>query len=381
MSGIEWMARSASVVLALSCAIGLILRRERSDARGLLAFVCLGLTAFSAGSAPGFSAAVGPWLAVPVHALCNTTAFLVLLLARAWFGQDFELRRMHVLLLIGYGGAMVLADYGRFGAGPLAGWPDAATVLYLAGRAVGAAAVLAALWEGLRTHADDLVEERRRVRIIFLALLALAVVIIAMAELALRGAPAPRAWVVLGNALLAAGSGVLLQCLLADGARRALLASWTEAPTPGLAPRFVSAAMRPTRMTAGPATATTLKAQRELAMRAQQAMQNDRRYRIDGLTIAQLATELGSQEYLVRRAINVELGFRNFSDFLHTYRLREATERLRSPEHADDNIVDIALEVGYASLGPFNRAFKARFGLTPSAFRARQPSLTQASNS
>jgi AraC-like DNA-binding protein len=32
-------------------------------------------------------------------------------------------------------------------------------------------------------------------------------------------------------------------------------------------------------------------------------------------------------------------------------------------------VLSIALEVGYGSIGPFNRAFKARMGMTPSRFR------------
>jgi AraC-like DNA-binding protein len=32
-------------------------------------------------------------------------------------------------------------------------------------------------------------------------------------------------------------------------------------------------------------------------------------------------------------------------------------------------VLTIALDCGYGSIGPFNRAFKARFGVTPSQFR------------
>jgi AraC-like DNA-binding protein len=100
-------------------------------------------------------------------------------------------------------------------------------------------------------------------------------------------------------------------------------------------------------------------------------MQEERLYRRDGLTIAQLARTLDCPEYQLRRAINGCLGHRNFSDFVHGWRLREAADRLRSHDFDDQSILDVALEVGFSSIGPFNRAFKARFGMTPSEFRSK----------
>lgn len=55
------------------------------------------------------------------------------------------------------------------------------------------------------------------------------------------------------------------------------------------------------------------------------------------------------------------------NDFLHSWRLREACARLRAEPAS--SVTSIALEVGYGSIGPFNRAFKQRIGLTPTAFR------------
>jgi AraC-like DNA-binding protein len=75
------------------------------------------------------------------------------------------------------------------------------------------------------------------------------------------------------------------------------------------------------------------------------------------------------QEYLLRRAINRHLGYRNFNDFLHDYRLREAGQRLCDPAEAHLPVLTIALDCGYGSIGPFNRAFKSRFGLTPTQYR------------
>lgn len=363
MSVLELIVRTAGVALLLGSALGLALRRERTATRPLLALVCLGMAAFIAGSAPGFYRAAGPVAAPLVHGLCNATPILAWLLARSWFGSGFTLRSRHVAGCVAYALAMLAADYGRFGVGPLGGAGEAASTLYAAGRAFAAAVVLAALWDTLVRRADDLVEPRRRARLVFFVALAGYVAVLAASELLFGVGGAPRGWVTLGNGVLLAGAAAMLVVLLNDGARDALIASWDVAaaatlPPPPAGPRVARAAAVDGRLD-------------PIARAAVRAMQDDRLYRRDDLTIAVLAQHLGCPEYQLRRAINGSLGHRNFSDFVHGWRLREAADRLRSPDFDDQSILDVALEVGFASIGPFNRAFKARFGTTPSEFRAR----------
>lgn len=94
-------------------------------------------------------------------------------------------------------------------------------------------------------------------------------------------------------------------------------------------------------------------------------------YRTPNLVISQLARELSTAEYRLRRLINQQLGFRNFSSFLNTYRVREACDRLSDTMLVQTPVLTIALNLGYGSIGPFNRAFKASTGLTPTEFRKR----------
>ena len=42
---------------------------------------------------------------------------------------------------------------------------------------------------------------------------------------------------------------------------------------------------------------------------------------------------------------------------------------LADPGQAEVPILTIALDAGFQSIGPFNRAFKAETGMTPSEFR------------
>jgi AraC-like DNA-binding protein len=77
--------------------------------------------------------------------------------------------------------------------------------------------------------------------------------------------------------------------------------------------------------------------------------------------------DLGIGEAALRSLINQHLGYRNFNDFPHHYRLQQAAARLVAE---DRSILTIALECGYGSIGPFNRAFRQRFGMTPTEYRA-----------
>ena len=97
-------------------------------------------------------------------------------------------------------------------------------------------------------------------------------------------------------------------------------------------------------------------------------------YRKEGLTIRELARYLEEHEYKLRKLINQGMGFKNFNDFLNRYRIQEACEQLENRENDAVPVIRIAMELGYKSLGPFNKAFKELTGLTPSEFRKNHQS-------
>lgn len=92
-------------------------------------------------------------------------------------------------------------------------------------------------------------------------------------------------------------------------------------------------------------------------------------YRTPGLSIAGLAAQLGTPEHRLRALINQRLGYRNFSAFLNRYRIAEAKAILADRATVDLPVLTIAMDLGYNSLPPFNRAFRAETGTTPSDFR------------
>ena len=57
----------------------------------------------------------------------------------------------------------------------------------------------------------------------------------------------------------------------------------------------------------------------------------------------------------------------SFTAYLNAYRLNAAAEALRT---TDDTVLTVAERTGFKNLSYFNRAFKARFGQTPSEYRS-----------
>ncbi|MEP3389021.1 MAG: helix-turn-helix transcriptional regulator [Reichenbachiella sp.] len=94
-------------------------------------------------------------------------------------------------------------------------------------------------------------------------------------------------------------------------------------------------------------------------------------YRKEKLTIGQLAEALEEQEYKTRRVINQEMGYRNFTDFINSYRIREATDLLKDRTKSKLTILEIAYKIGFNSIGPFNRTFKQATGFTPTDYRKK----------
>ena len=107
-----------------------------------------------------------------------------------------------------------------------------------------------------------------------------------------------------------------------------------------------------------------------LEERLRRLMEDDRAYREEGLTIAALARRMDAHEHKVRQLINSRLGFRNFNAFLHHFRIQEARRVLADPAQSHVGVAQVAFQVGYRSLGPFNKAFKELTGLTPTEFRS-----------
>ncbi|MBO9436674.1 helix-turn-helix transcriptional regulator [Ruegeria sp. R13_0] len=205
------------------------------------------------------------------------------------------------------------------------------------------------LYIALSTAADDLVESRRRFRRWFVALMALTGLGISLVELLRLDADLPPVVYPLHASVF-----LLLTILFLNWATRITDDLWPRQPA-------IKARL----------AADLSSADAAVLQRIEAAMAKDI-WKQEGLSIAQLAASVDAPEHRVRRAINKGLGYRNFAQFVNERRVEAARAILSDPERADTPILSIAYDVGFASLGPFNRAFRERYGKSPSEYRSTQ---------
>jgi AraC-like DNA-binding protein len=87
------------------------------------------------------------------------------------------------------------------------------------------------------------------------------------------------------------------------------------------------------------------------------------------LKIGDVAARLGEPEHRVSQCISTALGFANFNRWINHHRIARAKGMLAQPDERR-TILEIAFTCGFASLGPFNRAFRDEVGTTPRAYRS-----------
>lgn len=103
--------------------------------------------------------------------------------------------------------------------------------------------------------------------------------------------------------------------------------------------------------------------------RLSEALDAQELWRQEGLTIGALAAKVGVPEHQLRRMINEGLDYRNFTAFINERRIGAAKDLLADPGKLRMTVAAVAYEVGFSSLGPFNRAFRAVTGQTPTTWR------------
>jgi len=203
------------------------------------------------------------------------------------------------------------------------------------------------LWLALVHRKDDLVEPRRQFRLILAFVVGLLIIVISVGEILIDGAVRPLSltfWHALILFVLSFGFTV-----------------WQ------LRPGTAFAILSPHKI--HPRADTQVSHRDAPHITRLNSLMNDGIYLSEGLSVAGLAAKVGIPEHRLRRIINDQLGFRNFTAFLNERRLADARRILSDPAKAQLQITEIALELGYGSVGPFNRAFKAETGQTPTTFR------------
>lgn len=343
----------AVVGLALASVLALLGRRPASDAELLFAVFCGSLA--MAMLRPGLGdvpVAVAALVTVGAAFTCNA----YWLVARALFRGDGAVGRVHLGVAAGI--AVLVVAYRGVGALGAAPWAEAiGALLTLASSTV----MVLGFVEALRGFGPSLTVAERRLRLGFMAVCGAGMLVATVGQAlpaAVLDASAKRVMV-----LLAASAVVVFTHVALRQRRRVPISSTVLRG----AVEAVAEATEDAPSLAKPAPSDE---DRALGAAILHALETRALYRDPELKVADLAAAVGSVEHKVSRAITQGLGERNFNQLVNRHRIAHACRMLAAGEGR--SVLEVSLESGFGSLGPFNRAFKAATGQTPTAWRDRQ---------
>jgi AraC-like DNA-binding protein len=312
--------------------------------------------AYAISTAPFFPSGSFGWNA-PLVILFTGSPVIFWLWALAVFKDGFVLRPHYLAVWA------VVAGLGLFA---YCGWTTSPALTVISGRLFALVSIGFALLAAAQTLPGwraDLVAGRRRPLVALL--LATTAFVVLNAASGLAAIP----WRSVSFSF-AAGLGVL-----------AVLGVWTSFPQ-FMGQQALAGAAGDVRKR-GASRATPAPPNQVWLKQLEHLMTVERVYRQESLSIGLLAVKLKMPEHRLRTLINEGLGQRNFNAFVNRYRIDEAKAALADPDQIDVPVLTIALDAGFASITPFNRAFKAATGLTPTEFRhmalaGRQPANGEA---
>ena len=373
------------VLLALLLVLTLILGRDRPRLPAARAGVllALGLCIQVIGSTPMFEETVPRAWQSPFVAVSVGNAVLFWVFVQALFDDDFALRPVHVASWI------TVAALAALNCAVVAGSASVlAPVTTAIQRAVPLVFAVLAVMAAASRWRSDLVEGRRRLRVFIVVTgagysLGMLAVRLASPRGQLSGPSATADAVMLllivavvvwrmvrlaGSELFPAAQAPAAIPLAMPDLPPAVAEPSSPAPQPPMEAPADPPAPEPDP-TPEPACDP---AEERLADSLHHAMAVEHAYRSEDLGIATLAARLSVPEYRLRRLINQRLGHRNFNAYVNGFRLAEAMAALADSSKRELPVLTIALTAGFQSIGPFNRAFKAATGLTPTEFRRKK---------
>lgn len=335
-----------AVTISLLSLLILLLRRAKRDAEVLFAVVS-GSLALSLMSP--WTANVPEWIRWAVAVGGSATCNGFWLVSRALFRGDHGVRLRHVLLAAGV--ALLIALH-RGTAMQANASPSMLMVAIDAMLTLTSTSLLAlSFLEPLRGWSTKWAPAERRLRLSFMVVYGSSVLSTTLLGALAHAFPALAPWRAGVVALCA--SAMIVFTHLAFRHRR-------QVPAPA------DHRDRPTPSTQAPAPCED---DARLAALLRHQLEGLQVYREPHLKVAELAARLGTAEYRLSKLITRQLGERNFNQLLNRHRVAHACKLLAMPAGVD-NILHISVESGFASLGPFNRAFKTIMGITPTEYRA-----------
>jgi AraC-like DNA-binding protein len=352
MEEIDGLTRGAAIGILLLVAMALVRVRWRQTLGRMGPLYVAGAIAYLLHpTTAGWPSPMRLFLGV----LALSCPFFFWTLARLIFDDGFSVRPAHWALLA----AIILAGVGQ-AILPGIRFPWLPGSLRLGFRLLSLGLIIHAFWIVWSGWSADLVEKRARIRVIFLSIIGMVAALVVIAT-QFYGPPGSHPM----PAQIAEGAGFLAVSL---GLALVLTKIEEDFLPPEKKPLPDSP---PASNPVGPDATVGAEADRDAddLARLDSVMHKQEAWRETGLTIGGLAVRAGIPEYRLRRLINQQLGHRNFTSFVNEYRLSAAAARLMDRNQLRVPVLTIALDLGWGSIGPFNRAFRARFDMTPTDFR------------
>jgi len=345
LATIDLALRAATVALLLVLAASLWRDFRHVVAGRLTIALALGTIAHVVTNEIGSTAPVSLWHA-PLIALSTGDAVVVWLFTRALLDDAFVPRWWHALIwalvsAYSFVSCLWIAPAGH------------ARVAIVAVNLLALCFIVLALAQTITSWSVDLIERRRNLRIFIVGATVLYGGVNALLGISIWGRDTAALANVVNAAVLTGIVAAICYAMMRINAADLFSAPSATATD---APESI-------------AVTVDSGADQKLVVALMRLMADERIYRHDNISIGTLATKLAIPEYRLRRLINQRLGYRNFNVFLNNHRIEEAKAALADPSQAEVPVITIAMDAGFQSLGPFNRAFKATTGVTPTEYR------------
>jgi len=101
------------------------------------------------------------------------------------------------------------------------------------------------------------------------------------------------------------------------------------------------------------------------------AMEMDKLYKNQELSLNRIAEQLNIKPYLISKSLS-EIHNKRFSDFVNEYRVKEVQSLLQNPNNSKYTLLSLAMDAGFNSKSSFNRAVKKQFGISPSELKIKK---------
>lgn len=340
--------RFSAITLLLLVAL-LSFRDARNLLQGRIAIaLCLSLSAMLINTlVPSMYGDFPDWVIHTIWFIHIPNIVLLWLFGLSLYEDEFQLRPLHWAVFAGIFAALLINQLSLN-----RGWDELASAGYILNRCISFGVLIHLMWTAVSGRKDDLVERRRRTRWWFTLGIAITALLVISGETAqfvnapLSQDPAWMSTLRVATIWPMVLFGAVWFLSIQPENFRFEQVTQPENTKPSINPKDRATYDKLTNVMESGA------------------------FKEQGLTIRALSDQIAVPEHQLRALINQGLGHRNFSSFLNRYRLDYAKGVLSDPEKARLPVLTIAMDAGFNSLAPFNRAFKSEEGVTPSAYRA-----------